>query len=163
MEIEKQEHNIRTAVKINRRPVKAFFPERKNKIIRGKMSIKDDLIGEQFVKGNSRNILQSYQIFYYHPEVNFPTSKVWIYLKGTENKQPRTIRSLCFENIENHKRFILNNIIYNLYLTEKRCEDYLLSTVPISVYRIKFLDSLLNDLRKKIMERWKEKELKVRV
>ena len=127
------------------------------------MTIKTDLIGEQFVKGNSRKLLQTYHLYYYPPEANFPTSKVWLYLDGKENNQPRTIRSLCFENIENHRKFILNNIIYNLYLTEKRSEDYLLSTIPISTYRIKFLDSLLSDLRKKIIDRWKEKELKVRV
>ena len=126
------------------------------------MSIKTDLIGEQFVKGNSRKLLQTYHLYYYPPEANFPTSKVWLYLDGKENNKPRTIRSLCFENIENHRKFILNNIIYNLYLTEKRSEDYLLSTIPISTYRIKFLDSLLSDLRKKIIDRWKEKELTIK-
>ena len=87
-------------------------------------SIKIDLFKEQFVKGNMRNMLQSYHIFYYPPEQNFPTDKIWIYLHGTEKGQPRTIRSLCFENTENHRKFISNNIFANLYILEKRLMTY---------------------------------------
>ena len=118
------------------------------------MSIKKDLVGEQFVKGNMR-ILQSYNIFYYPPEHNFPTDKIWIYLHGTENKKPRTIRSLCFENPENHRKFILNNIYANLYILEKRLISY--SDIQMSEeYRKRLLDGLLSEIRKDILNRWKK-------
>ena len=127
------------------------------------MTIKENLTGEQFVQGNLKQALQVYRIFYYPPEEGYPSSKLWLYFDRKQEGKYLGIKSLCFNNIENHRNFILNNILSHLYWLEKRSEDYLLNTVPISTYRIKFLDSILNDLRKKIMDRWKEKELKVRV
>ena len=73
------------------------------------MSIKTKL-SELFVPGNIKNFLQICKIYYYPPEQDFPLDKVWIYFDGEENKQPRRIRSLCFKNPENHKKFIMNNI-----------------------------------------------------
>jgi len=119
------------------------------------MSIKTNLIGKQYVKGNIKNFLQTYNLFYYPPEENFPTSKVRLSLFGEENGQPRMIRSLYFENIENHKNFILNNIIYNLYWLEKKSENYIPQVLEIGTFRMRLLDSLLSDIRKKVMDRWK--------
>ena len=118
------------------------------------MSIKTDLFGEQFVKGNMRNILQSYNIFYYPPEQNFPTDKIWIYLHGKQNNHPRTIRSLCFENTENHRKFISNNIFANLYILEKRLINYSdIQTTP--EYRKRLLEALLSEIKKETIDKWK--------
>ena len=116
-------------------------------------SIKKDLIGEQFVKGNIKNFLQSYHIYYYPPEQNFPIDKVWLYLHGKENGQPRMIRSLCFDSIETHRKFILNNLYYNLYLLEKISEEFRPKQMDIHTYRMKLLDAVFIDLRKRIIEK----------
>jgi len=121
------------------------------------MSIKENLTGEQFVQGNLKNFLQSYHIDYYPPEANYPTDKIWLYLHGKENNEPRMIRSLCFKNPENHRKFILNNIYAQLYLLEKRGIEFKPSEIDIHTYRKRLLDALLVDLRKKILEKYKEK------
>lgn len=126
-------------------------------------SIKIDLIGEQFVKGNMRNMLQSYNIYYYPPEQGFPIDKIWLYFHGKQNNQPRTIRSLCFENTENHRKFITNNIFYNLYILEKRLINY--DDIQMTPeYRKRLLESILLEIKKEIMNRWKkEMEEKIKL
>jgi len=121
------------------------------------MSIKEDLIGEQFVKGNLKDFLQSYNIFYYPPEENFPTSKVWIYLHGKEKEKPRMIRSLCFDNIEVHRRFILNNLLYHIHWLEKEGGKFKPEWMPISEYRKRLMDGVFIDLRKKLLKKLEEK------
>ena len=113
------------------------------------MSIKTDLIGEQFVKGNIKDFLQTYHIYYYPPEQNFPTSKVWIYLDGKLNGKPRTIRSLCFEKPEGLKTFISNLMNYYLYWLEKKSIEFKPQTITIGEYRRKLLEGLLIDLKNK--------------
>jgi len=121
------------------------------------MSLKTNLIGEQFVPGNIKNFLQIYNIYYYPPEQNFPTDKIWLYLNGKENGQPRMIRSLCFKNPENYKKFILNNIYAHIYQLVKRAEEH----IPNHIEKINYQKALLNDLlikiREEIPKRWKEK------
>ena len=127
------------------------------------MSIKTDLIGTQYVGGNFKDIQQTYHLYYYPPEQNFPTDKVWIYLDGlSKDNQPRTIRSLCFDNIETHRKFILNNILYHLYWLEKKGAEHKPSFMHISEFRKILLDSLMTKLRIKSLENLKEK-IKVRV
>jgi len=125
------------------------------------MSIRENLIGEQFVKGNMRKILQSYNLYYYPPEENFPTSKIWLYLNGKENGQPRMIKSLCFENIENHSNFILNNLFYHLYWLEKKGIDFKPSQMNIDTFRKILLDNLMIGLRAKLISKLKERAIKV--
>ena len=125
-------------------------------------SIKVDLVGEQIVMGNIKNFLQTYHIYYYPPEQNFPTDKVWLYLDGKENGQPRTIRSLCFDNIAVHQRFILNNILYNLYWQSKKGIEFKPSYMTISEFRIELLNRLMTKLRVKSLENLKIK-IKVRI
>ena len=126
------------------------------------MSIKTDLIGEQIVMGNIKNFLQTYHIYYYPPEENFPTDKVWIYLDGKADGKPRTIRSLCFDNIETHRKFILNNILYHLYWLEKKGISFKPSFMQVSEFRKYLLDGLMTKLRVKSLESLKEK-IKVRI
>jgi len=102
-----------------------------------------------------RKILQSYNIYYYPPEQGFPTSKIWIYLNGKENGQPRTIKSLCFENVENHKNFILNNMFYHLYWIEKKAADFRPSGMDIHTFRKELMNRLMTDLRNKLIEKLK--------
>jgi len=103
------------------------------------MSIKTDLIGKQYVKGNL-NVPQMYRMYYYPPEEHFPTDKVWLYFNRDEkvfNKKKNQweymgIKSLCFDNIETHRKFILNNIIYHLYWLEKKGAEHKPSFMHIS-------------------------------
>ena len=120
------------------------------------MSIKINLTGEQFVPGNIKNFLQIYKIYYYPPEKNYPTDKVWIYLDGKENGEPRMIRSLCFKNPENHRKFIFNNIYAHIYQLVKRAEYHIPSHVEIFKYQMALLNDLLIKIRKDIPGRWKE-------
>ena len=119
------------------------------------MSIKDDLIGEQFVKGNLKNFLQTYHLYYYPPEAEHPSSKVRLSLFGKENGKPRMIRSLFFENIENHRNFIVNNIFYQLYWLEQEGKKYKPEWMPIDEYRRKLMEGVLIDIRKKILNKVK--------
>lgn len=120
------------------------------------MSIKTNLTGEQFVPGNSKNFLQCYHIDYYQPEQNFPTDKVWIYLNGKEDGKPRMIRSLCFKNPENHRKFILNNIYAHIYQLVKRAENHIPNSVEIMKYKMALLNDLLIKIREEIPKRWKK-------
>ncbi len=124
------------------------------------MSIKDNLTGKQYVPGNIKDFLQTYQIYYYHPEENFPLDKVWIYFDGEENKQPRRIRSLCFKNPENHKQFILNNIYAHIYQLLKRAEyqNALSNHIPKRQYQEALLTDLLIKIRPEIQKRFKEEQ-----
>lgn len=124
------------------------------------MSIKQSLTGEQFVPGNIKNFLQVYQIYYYPPEQNFPTDKIWIYLDGKEDGKPRMIRSLCFKSPESHKKFILNNVYAHIYQLVKRAEKCIPNTVEITRYKMLQLNDLLNNIRNEIPKRWKEESLK---
>jgi len=119
------------------------------------MSIKEDLIGEQLVKGNLKNALQMYKIYYYPPEVNYPSSKVWIYFNRKEGEKLLGIKSLCFSNVENHRNFILNNIFYHLYWLEKKSIEYKPTHMEIGMYRMNLLNALILDIKKKILEIWK--------
>jgi len=114
------------------------------------MSIKTDLIGEQFVQGNLKEALQVYKIYYYPPEQEHPSSKVWLYFNRKQDKSYFGIKSLCFSNIENHRNFILNNILYHLYWLEKQLENYRPSFMDSKMYRRKLLNALINDLINKI-------------
>jgi len=127
------------------------------------MSIKEDLIGEQFVKGNLKNFLQTYHLYYYQPEKDFPTSKVRLSLFGKENGEPRMIRSLYFENIENHNNFIINNLLYNLYWLEKQGIDFKPDWMPVYEYRKQLLEGLLMSIRKKLIKKTGEKLQKIRL
>ncbi len=126
------------------------------------MSIKINLTGKQYVPGNIKDFLQVYQILYYPPEQNYPLDKVWIYFDGEENGKPRTIRSLCFKNPENHKKFILNNIHAHIYQLIKRAGDL----IPSGLEKIKYQEALLNhllvEIRKEIPKKWKEQAIKVK-
>ena len=126
------------------------------------MSIKEDLIGKQYVKGNIKNFLQTYNLFYYPPEEGFPTSKIRLSLFGEEDGKPRMIRPLYFENVENHRNFIFNNIFYEIYWLEKQAGDFRPSWMPIGEYRLKLMDAILTDLRKKLLAKVKERALEVR-
>lgn len=126
------------------------------------MSVKDDLIGKQYVKGNIKNFLQTYSLYYYPPEEGFPTSKVRLSLFGEEDGKPRMIRSLYFENIENHRNFILNNLIYQLYWLEKQGSQFKPEWMLIGEYRMKLMEGVLIDLRKKLLEKVKERALEIR-
>ena len=121
------------------------------------MSIKDDLIGEQFVKGNLQKGLQTYRIYYYPPEVNYPTSKVWIYFNRKQDDKLLGIKSLCFSNIENHRNFILNNLLYQIYWLEKQGENFKPTWMDIHTYRMKLFEAVLFDLRTKLLKKVKEK------
>ena len=125
-----------------------------------KMSIKTDLIGKQYVKGNIRDSLQVYKIYYYPPEEGYPTSKVWLYFNREQKDKILGTKSLCFESVENHRNFILNNIIYNLYWLEKKSESYIPTILEIGTFRMRLLDNVLNDLRKKVIKRWEEQYIK---
>jgi hypothetical protein len=126
------------------------------------MSIKENLIGKQYVKGNIKNFLQTYNLYYYPPEENFPTSKVRLSIFGEEDGKPRMIRSLYFENIENHRNFIFNNIFYQIYWLEKQAGHFRPSYMPIGEYRLKLMDAILTDLRKKLLSKLKEKSLEIK-
>ena len=121
------------------------------------MSIKIKL-AEQYVPGNIKNFLQICKIYYYPPEQNYPTDKIWIYFDGEENKQPRTIRSLCFKNPENHQKFIMNNIYAHIYQLLKRVEynNALSNHIPKIKYQEALLTDLLIKIRTKIPEMWKK-------
>ena len=121
------------------------------------MSIKENLTGEEFVPGNLKDFLQSYHIDYYPPEANYPTDKVWIYFDGRENGKPRMIRSLCFKNPENHKKFILNNIYAHIYQLVRRAEDHIPNHVEIFKYQMALLNDLLIKIREELPKRWKER------
>ena len=126
------------------------------------MSIKEDLIGKQYVKGNIKNFLQTYNLFYYPPEEGFPTSKIRLSLFGEEDGKPRMIRSLYFENVENHRNFIFNNIFYEIYWLEKQAGDFRPSWMPIGEYRLKLMDAILTDLRKKLLAKVKERAMMIK-
>jgi|26BtaG_2_1085354.scaffolds.fasta_scaffold03387_7 hypothetical protein len=65
------------------------------------------------------------------------------------------LRSLCFSNTENHRKFIVNNIYANVYILEKRLVHY--SDVHMTPeYKKKLLDSLLLEIKKEILDRWKQ-------
>ena len=119
------------------------------------MSIKIKL-AEQYIPGNIKNFLQICKIYYYPPEQNYPTDKIWIYFDGEENKQPRTIRSLCFKNPTNHEKFIMNNIHAHIYQLVKRAEDHIPNHVEIFKYQMALLNDLLIKIRKEIPEMWKK-------
>ncbi len=119
------------------------------------MSIKINLTGEQFVKGNMDKGLQVYKIYYYPPEQGFPTDKIWLYFNRKQDNKYLGIKSLCFENTENHRKFIVNNIFANLYILEKRLMTY--SDIQMtSEYRNRLLEALLLEIKKEIMNRWKK-------
>jgi len=122
------------------------------------MSIKKDLIGEQFVKGNMTKGLQVYKIYYYPPEVNFPTSKIWLYFNRKQDNKYLGIKSLCFENIENHRNFIVNNIFSQLFWLEKEGIRYKPDFMTIDKYKEKLLEGLLLDINKKISMKVKKEE-----
>ncbi len=107
--------------------------------------------------------LQVYKIYYYPPEENFPTSKVWLYFNRKQGDKLLGTKSLCFENIENHRKFILNNLLYNIYILEKRSEGCIPSSIQIGTYRLRLLDAILVELRKEIIEIWKKREEKIKV
>ncbi len=121
------------------------------------MSIRTDLIGEQFVKGNMNQGLQVYKIYYYPPEQNFPTSKIWLYFNRKQGDKLLGTKSLCFESPENHKKFILNNIYANIHHLVKRAEDHIPNGVEVFRYQMALLNDLLIKIRKEIPEMWKEK------
>jgi len=123
------------------------------------MSIKIKL-AEQYVPGNIKNFLQICKIYYYPPEQDYPLDKVWIYLDGEENKEPRRIRSLCFKNPENHKKFILNNIYAHIYQLLQRAEyqNALSINIPKRKYQIALLDDLLTKTRKEMLTRFEEEQ-----
>lgn len=129
------------------------------------MSRKIDLTGKQYVPGNIKDFLQTYKILYYYPEVNFPTDKIWIYLDGEEKGEPRTIRSLCFKNPENHQEFILNNIYAHIYQLVQRADN----NNPIHIEKLRYqkayLDDLLIQIRTKIPKMWKKEmeQIKLKV
>jgi len=66
------------------------------------------------------------------------------------------IRSLCFKNPENHKKFILNNIYAHIYQLLQRAGDL----IPSGIEKIKYQEALLSDLliniRKEIPKKWME-------
>ena len=126
------------------------------------MSIKTNLTGEQFVPGNSKDFLQCYHIDYYPPEQDYPTDKIWLYLNGKNKDKPVMIRSLCFKNPENHRKFILNNIYAHIYQLVKRAEDHIPSHIEILRYQMELLNDLLINIRKEIPMKWKEEMIKVR-
>lgn len=121
-----------------------------------KMPIKDDLIGDQFVNGNSKTFLQQYNLLYYHPEINYPTPKVWLYLQGKQfNEQKnqyeqRHIKSLCFNNIENHRNFIVNNILYHIHWLIQIGNEFRPDWMTLEEYKIKMTDAVLLDIRIKL-------------
>ncbi len=121
------------------------------------MSIKIKL-AEQYVPGNIKNFLQICKIYYYPPEAKFPTDKIWIYFNGEENGERRTIRSLCFKNPENHKKFILNNIHAHIYQLVKRAENNnaLSTNIPIRKYQEALLDDFLIKARIEIKKKFEE-------
>jgi len=121
------------------------------------MSIKTDLIGEQIVKGNIKESLQIYKIYYYPPEMNYPEDKVWLYFNRKHNDKLLGTKSLCFASPEQHRSFILNNILYYLYWLEKKSIDYIPNSVPIEEYRRRLMDALFNDLRTKLIGILKER------
>jgi len=125
------------------------------------MSLKENLTGEQFVKRNLKEALQVYKIFYYPPEANYPTDKIWLYFNRKEKEKYFGIKSLCFSSPENHKNFILNNIYAHIYQLTKRAEEHI-PDIEIFRYKMALLNRLLMEIRKKIPERWQEK-IKVRV
>lgn len=121
------------------------------------MSIKQNLTGEQFVQGDTKyKILQSYHIDYYHPEQGYPTDKIWLYLHGKENNKPRMIRSLCFKNPENHRKFIMNNIYAHIYQLTKRAEEHIPSHIELIKYQMALLNDLLIKIREEIPKKFKE-------
>ena len=128
------------------------------------MSRTIDLTGKQYVPGNIKDFLQTYRILYYYPEVDFPTDKIWIYLDGVKEGKPQRIRSLCFKNPENHKKFIMNNIHAHIYQLLQRAEYQ--NVLSISIPKIKYQEALLSDLlikiRTKIPLMWKEQMLKLK-
>jgi len=120
------------------------------------MSLKENLTGEQIVKGNLKQALQVYRIFYYPPEENY-SPKLWLYFDRKEKEKYLGIKSLCFSNIENHRNFILNNIYCELYWLEQVGIEYKPSEMDIHTYRLKLLEGILTDLRKKILKKIQEK------
>jgi len=127
------------------------------------MSIKTNLTGKQYVPGNIKDFLQVYQIYYYPPEVNFPTDKIWIYFDGEEKGEPRRIKSLCFKNPENHKKFILNNIYAHIYQLVKRADNCIPNHIEIRKYQMELLNDLLMKIREEIPKKWKEDMIKVKI
>ena len=125
-------------------------------------SIKEDLIGEQFVTGNIRDSVQMYKIFYYPPELpNYPSSKVWLYFNRKDGEKILGTKSLCFNNVENHRNFIINNILYHLYWLERVGSEYKPSTMDIHTFRRKLMEALLLDIRQRTEKVVKEKLEKV--
>jgi len=119
------------------------------------MSLKTNLTGEQFVPGNNKDFLQSYHIDYYPPEQDYPTDKIWIYLNGKKNDKPMMIRSLCFKNPENHKKFILNNIYAHIYQLVKRASN-LINGIEKIKYQKALLNSLSIEINKEVLKKFKE-------
>jgi len=126
------------------------------------MSIKENLTGEQFVLGNLKEALQIYKIYYYPPEQNYPTDKIWLYFNRKEKEKYFGIKSLCFKNTENYKKFIFNNIYSYIYWLEKKGIEYKPKEMNISTFRMALLNDLLVKIRNEIPKRWKE-SLKIRV
>jgi len=117
------------------------------------MSITKNLTGEIYVKGNFKNILQSYNIKYYEPEVNYPLDKIWLYLNGTdsETKKPRTIRSLCFDNPEALRKLITELTKANLFILSERLMNY--SEIKMTFeYKRRLLESILLKVKEDVIK-----------
>jgi hypothetical protein len=115
-----------------------------------------NLTGKQYVPGNIKDFLQLYQIYYYKPIPGFPTDKIWIFIDGEEKGEPRMIRSLCFKNPTNHKKFITNNIYAHIYQLIKRAENNIPNTLELISYKKRLLDDLLIEIKKEILEKWRK-------
>ena len=115
-------------------------------------------MGEQFVKGNIQKTLQIYKIYYYPPEEGFPTSKIWLYFNRKQGDKLLGTKSLCFENVENHRNFIVNNIFSQLYWLEQKGGEFKPGWMDQETYKIKLLEGILTDLRKKILAKVREEK-----
>ena len=126
------------------------------------MSIKTKL-SELYVPGNIKNFVQICKIYYYPPEQEYPTDKIWLYFDGEEKGEKRRIKSLCFKNPENHKKFIINNIYAHIYQLIKRAGD----RIPNHIEKIKYQKALLDDLlikaKKETLKRWEDENGKKRL
>ena len=70
------------------------------------------------------------------------------------------IRSLCFKNPENHKKFILNNIYAHIYQLVQRAGEYIPEVEKLR-YQMALLNHLLIEIRKEIPKKWEEQYVKI--